>query len=1166
MGQNSFLKDLVRTIYKTKARFFSILAIIAIGVGFFAGINATQPDMLLSAEKYFKEHNLSDFKIISPLGFREQDLEEISKIRGVKDIQWGYSKDVFLNFGGATSSIVKIFSFDADDFIDSKGQNIPLIREGRMPQRPGEMAIEYGINVPKELKIGSKVDLYLPEGENIKNYIKSREFTITGIIDSPLYINLERGQTNIGNGSIDFFAYIIEKDFNMDRYNDVFISTNESKNLSPYSNEYKEYIASIKKPLEDLGKRAIEEETGELKEELKKGMEELKRNKEKAERELAKGEKELLDGQREIEEGEEELAEARIKYIKELEDGRLELEKGKKDWEKGREAYLENYEKWLEGYAEYNQGVEKLNNAKLQLDKAKIELDQGEMELQEAKAMLDEGKNQLDILEESIVQLKNLRQIIVDGPSLSQEEFNGIVDNIDGLPKEVKVALKESYKYIVENPEGVLVVLNMTISRLEEELASGKKEYEKGKKEFEDGLRKLNEGKELYKTSLKEYEAGLRELRAAKVEIDKGKSELDRAKTLLSENNFKITQGEKELEQGRIELEKSLEEGQEKLIEARGELSKGWSIYNKEKEEALEKLREAEIDIRDAQRKIKEIPEGWFVIDREGNPGYGDYNDDAERIGAVAKVFPLFFFLVAALVCLTTMTRMIEEERSQIGTMKALGYNTLAISSKYLIYALLSSLVGALVGLAIGFKLFPIAIMNAYGIMYRIPERIAIYHYDYGIISILLAVFTTVSSSLLATLQELKSTPAMLLQPKAPRPGKRILMERITPLWKRLSFSHKVTARNIFRYKRRFFMTVIGIAGCTALLLAGFGIKDSIDILDVQFGEIFTYDGQIILDTNKEEGKRDLEEILGKEREVDSYIRALNQSVEALVKDSDRSYNVNLLVPENTEDFKEFFDLHERVTKKTLDLNSKGVIITEKLAELLKIKLGDSFEFRDTDNIRYEVEVKGIAENYLSHYIYMSPEYYDNIVLKDPLYNGGIFTVKDINNLDKNNFKEKLMAHEGVLATFFIDGIAKEVHYSMDSLDYVIMIIVLSAGALAFLVLYNLTNINITERIREIATIKVLGFRDKEVASYVYRENLILTLIGTFVGLILGVFFHKYIIATMEIDEMMFGKNISLLSYILSIVLTIIFSILVNIFMYHKLKNVNMVESLKSIE
>ena len=548
----------------------------------------------------------------------------------------------------------------------------------------------------------------------------------------------------------------------------------------------------------------------------------------------------------------------------------------------------------------------------------------------------------------------------------------------------------------------------------------------------------------------------------------------------------------------------------------------------------------------------------------KGNPGYSGYGDDAKRIGAIAKVFPLFFFLVAALVALTTMTRMVDEERVQIGTLKALGYGTITIASKYLIYALISSLTGAIIGLVVGYKLFPFVIMNAYGMMYDIPVKLMPFHWNYAIISVILAIVTTTVATLFAIIHELQAEPAILMQPKAPKPGKRIFLERIKPFWSRLSFSQKVSFRNVFRYKRRFFMTVLGIAGCTGLLLTGFGIRDSVnDIMGKQFSEIFLYDGQIIIDDDKLT-LEDVHDLLATNSDIQDYLPVQMEKID--VEANGRTYEANLMVPLDIETFTKMIDLHERTTGKPVPLEADGVVITEKLAKLLDVGLGDTFSFINPEHIRYEVKVGGIAENYLMHYIYMPPEYYEEIANTDAVVNSAMFTIKDQENLSAQQFKEELLEHDGVLSIVFLSDIEEEFNDMMGNLNFVIIVIILSAGALAFLVLFNLTNINITERIREIATIKVLGFRDHEVDAYIFRENMLLTLVGTFLGLFLGVLFHKYIIRTMEIDSMMFGQQAHPESFLWSILLTLIFTLLVNLFMHRKLKRVNMVESLKSVE
>ncbi len=1169
MTKKSFFKDLKRSIFKTKARFLSIMAIIALGVGFFAGINATEPDMILSADKYYKDYNLSDFRIVSPLGFKASDIQNVVDTEGVEKVQTGYAKDFFLSSGDGNFYTIKAFSYDQKDYLELDGLNIPVVKEGRMPEKSGEIAIEYGGNVPDYIQVGSKVTITLPEGEQLDDYLKTGVFTVVGRISSPLYIDFERGQTNIGDGSIGFFAYIAESDFSMEKVTDLFVRTSESPNLVAYSKAYADHLAPVEAALKSLGQEAIAYDTQLLRDDLNEGKAELQENKDKAEAELADGAKKLEDAAKAIADGEKELTDKEEKYTRELAEQRLKLKNGRIELENGQKLYADNHALWSKGNDAYQTGMDQLDASKAQLDQAQKQIAQAEAELAASKRQLDEASAQLEQLQVSIAGLTHIRQSLpLTLLTMTESKFLQLVMDIRVYSGELADSIQQTMKYddldlFIKLP----LAMDTALAQMEKSYVEGKASYDAGMAQYSAGLSAVANSKNDYAAGLAEYQAGLAQLSASKAQLDQSKAKLDQAKAVLDQNEAQIIAGEAAVAQGEQDLVRELAEGRQKLTDAKISLAEGRITYEAEKADALQKIADAEIKIHDAERAILEIPDEWFVNNREANPGYFGYGDDAKRIGAVAKVFPLFFFLVAALVCLTTMTRMVEEERSQIGTLKALGYSTLTISSKYLVYALLASLSGALAGLLVGFRLFPGIIMNAYGMMYQIPDRLMPDHLNYAAISILIAVVTTVAASLLATLQELNATPAVLMQPKAPKPGKRIFLERIKPVWKRLSFTKKVTARNIFRYKRRLLMTVIGIAGCTALLLTGFGIRDSVNaIMGKQFSEIFIYDGLLSIDTDQSETGLDLAGIMDSHPEVTSYLKTQNETVSALPAGSGRTYEASLLVPESTQQLPQFFDLHERPTGLKLTLPTDGAVITEKLADLLAVQIGDTVSWRDSENRTYAVKVSGIAENYLTHYIYLSPEYFAKITYRTPQYNTVVFNVDNAAALDQKAFKENLLSHDGILGAILTLNLTDDFNDTIKSLNYVVMVLILSAGALAFVVLYNLTNINITERIREIATIKVLGFRDKEVSAYVYRENIILTVIGTFAGLFLGFFMHRFVMGTMEIDSMMFGKNINTPSYLLSIVLTLSFAILVNIFMHYHLRKINMVESLKSIE
>ena len=543
-----------------------------------------------------------------------------------------------------------------------------------------------------------------------------------------------------------------------------------------------------------------------------------------------------------------------------------------------------------------------------------------------------------------------------------------------------------------------------------------------------------------------------------------------------------------------------------------------------------------------------------------------DYGASANKIGDIANVFPVFFFLVAALVCLTTMTRMVDEQRGNIGTLKALGYSKLSISSKYIVYAAVASTLGALVGLAIGVVLFPTVIFYAWGIMYTVPKVKLLLDLPLSIISILVAVSVTTLAAVLACYKELIETPSLLMRPKAPKEGKRIFLERISFIWKRMNFTEKVTARNIFRYKKRFFMTVIGISGCTALLLAGFGIKDSIStIASKQFGEIIKYDSQVSIDKDSTlTEKEDLFDKYKNDSRVEDISEMSTFNSKAIDDGEDKS--VKLIVPKNISEFKDFISLRERSSQKEIQLDNSGVVITEKLSKSLGVKKGDKITIENEDGDRKEVEVSAISEMYVDHYVFMSPEYYKSTFGVTNEINALALKLNDTSTKVEEVLGTELMDNDIVKSVSFYSGLVNNFDNMISSLNIVVIVLIVSAGALAFVVLYNLTNVNVSERLREIATIKVLGFYDNEVSAYVYRENLVLTAIGSIVGLALGTILHRFIMITVEFDAMMFGRNINILSYLIAVVITMGFAILVNLVMYKKLKKIPMVESLKSVE
>lgn len=564
----------------------------------------------------------------------------------------------------------------------------------------------------------------------------------------------------------------------------------------------------------------------------------------------------------------------------------------------------------------------------------------------------------------------------------------------------------------------------------------------------------------------------------------------------------------------------------------------------------------------------------WYVLDRNSHYSYVSYGNCADRMNAIAKVFPVFFFLVAALVCLTTMTRMVDEQRGEIGTLKALGYGKLSIAMKFIIYAFTASITGGLAGCFVGLKVFPTVIFYAWSTVYDVGSLTPNSQLTLCITAVVLTVLVILAATIVACINELVETPSILLRPKAPKQGKKILLERITPIWKRFSFSNKVTARNIFRYKKRFFMTVIGISGCTALLCAGFGIKDSVlEIVNSQYGKIFTYniEGSFSAASTEEDKEGIIDEYRGSEA-VDDIMLVTQHAYTANsepVKDSASEKNITFISVDEKEleRYSSFVHIFQNDTNNELIIPEQGALITYKMAKDFDVEKGDYIYVSDGDEF-FEVEVADIISIYVGQYVFMSDEYYEEITGESAAHNSFIVLNSDSITTEEQEHElgEAMVDNYNLDSILYYDGVQSNFEDMMGSLDLVTVVIIIAAALLAFVVLYNLINVNISERIREIATIKVLGFYDKEVTSYVFRENIVLTVIGAAVGLLLGKALHSYIMAVIEMDDIIFPQVIRPSSYFLAIGMTIAFGIIVSLFMSHKLKKIPMVESLKFVE
>ena len=1042
-------------------------------------------------------------------------------------------------------------------------------------------------------------------------------YKIVGIGNSPLYISFGRGSSTIGTGEISGFVVVDKASFDMDVYTEAYVKVSGAEEKTAFTDEYnnlsdaaKEAVSAIEEERCAVRKQEIVDEANEkladsektvneksqeledAKKELESGKSKAAEELEKAKQQITDGEAELADAKQQIADGETQLADAKAQLNDkqaqldlaeaQYEYGKAQLDQKEQELADAEQVYLSNYSKYMPiitaGKEQIPAGKSQIADGKKRLDEELAPLNQLkdglagiEDEISQCDSEIAGLKTQLDGMDSEVYQkyvnipkenrnkeeqayvekwenlntkLAGMQERKTQLENTKQEKLNqaGFATEAD---LEAQITSLTKQKADLDAKEKALLQQEQTLAAQEEELLSAGRQITDGKSQIA---------------------AARSQLDSTKSQITDGKAQILSAWALLNEkedtlnaSKAQLASGEQELADGRSEYEQAAKEAEEQITDGQAKITDG------EKQ-----LTDAKQQIADAKAEIKKIENPkWYVQTREDAlTEYQGYGDNADRMRSIGKVFPVLFFLVAALISLTTMTRMVEEQRVQIGTMKALGYGKAAIAGKYIGYALIATLGGSIFGVLAGEKILPFIIIYAYMILYKhLPAILVPYHMSYALQASGIAVACTLIATIASCYKELAAEPAELMRPAAPKQGKRILLERIGIIWKHLNFTWKSTVRNLIRYKKRFFMTIFGIGGCMALMVVGFGLKDCIyEIVSLQYEKVQFYDAATYMsDDISEENRQQLHDYLDQNADIKETIEARMQKTD--VKSASGKKTLYLMVPSDNEKIEDFLSFHSRTNKdEVYSLKKDEVILTEKMASLLNVKVGDELTIEDEDRGDQTVTVGAICENYMSHYLYLSPEKYEELYGVPAEYNTIIYSVKDGKDDQIEKIGTKLLSMDGVLNVSYTSSIEGRLDDMLRSLNLVIVVLIVSAGMLAFVVLYNLNNINITERQRELATLKVLGFYDGEVASYVYRENILLTIIGSVVGMVLGNLLHRYIILTVEVEEAMFGRQIHWQSYLYSFLFTVAFSLFVNWVMFYKLKKIDMVESLKSVE
>jgi len=1099
------LKMLLRSIRQSLGRYLSILGIIALGVGFFAGLKSSYPAMQSTAGRYFHDQRFHDFQLLSSLGFTDSDRKAFSGLEGVAAAEGVRFADVYVE-KNETRSTCHVMSL-------TEKVDVPELTAGRLPRNAGECVADS--RQWSEKDVGTVITLSSDNEEDTLALFPRDSFKIVGLVRSPRYISADRGDTTLGSGRIDSFLLVLPEAFDSDIWHEILLWCDLGGEL--YSEEYDDAHARMESSVKALQNRLGAARRQTLRAEV---------------------DKELADGRRELDEGwadyraerektERELADA----LRELEDGRAELERGQAELDRGRAAL--------------DAGMARIPGARREIEQNRALLEEKRAELEEGKAQVEAGYAELAAGE------AELAFGAAELAAYKAASMAPTLQRITVLQGEIAV-LQNAIATAEALPggEAAAAPLRSRLGEKQAELSSARAELSQIEGSFSAQEAELAAGQE-------KLTAGRAELDAAAAEIAAGESELSAAEAQLDEGAAQLSAAEAAYP-ARLQ---QIEEGQQKLDDAAAELEQGQAAYDNGVREAEEGFREAEEKLNDAEAELadaeKEADERLklqlYTLGRETNPGYLTFENDTRIIDALSDVFPLFFVLVAALVCITTMTRMVGEERTLIGTMKAMGYSSLATMSKYLLYASSAALFGCVGGFFAGTLLIPYLVWFAYGILYDYAKL----DFYFSPLMVALCLLVTVPGALLVTFlvcrREGKERPAELIRPKAPKKGKKILLERMAPLWRRLPFLSRLSLRNAFRFPVRVAMLLLGIGGCTALLLAGLGARDSIaHISSYQYDEIMLYDLEVNLNTDETTAE---ETAALWESETETY--ALTRQEPVTIETGEQKKDTRMIAAAPGE-LEGLVSLHDK--NGALAYPAAGeAVITKKIAETTGLAVGDRFSLTTDGGETLMLAVTGVCENYLRHYVFVSLD-----SLKDRTANTALLLAAE--DTDPAALGAALRAEEGVSYVSETLHERETMENSMRSMDLLIALVVAFAGALAFITLYNLTNINLMERTREIATVKVLGFYRGETASYVLQENVTLSVLGAALGLVLGKGLHAIIIRALVVEYMSFSSRVSPLSYVLAFAVTILFTLLTNAFMHRRLDAVDMAESLKSVE
>ena len=1132
------LKLTMRQIRSSLGRFLAIAAIVALGVGFFCGLRLTKTAMVHTLDDYAEAHRMYDFRLVSTVGFDETDADVLAADARIASCEGEKSADALASVADGAAKPCRFLSLPVQI-------NLPGLKCGRLPQTAEECLADGLLYSEKDL--GKTVVLTEENDEDTLDSFNRREFTIVGIAKSVLYINYERGGTSIGSGTLSSFVYILPEAFALDYETSLYLRLADRQG-EVYSDEYTACIDAAEPWVTQLAERAAYGRSDRLYEEAEQTLSDARETLDEKQQELADAKQELADAKQELKDAHQTYADGVVSLADAKQEAEQELADAYQKLVDGQRTIEENEQKLADGEQELADGEKKLADAKQTYEEntAKFEKEKKQAEnemsfafakLQKARETLAEQQQQLDAQKAALDKQEAQIDAAVSAGAMSPEAAEAAKAQIAAARGQLAAAqaqLDEGKNALADNENQ----LDLAADAANEAFAENQKKLDEAKKTLEEKQQELEDAKQ-------ELEDGRQELEDAKQELKDGWADYYTGK---AEAEQKISDAEQELADAKQEIT----DGDQKLADAEQELADG-----------EQKLADAEQDYRDGEDELAKLENpDVFILNRSSNVGYACFESDSDIVRGVSKVFPLFFFAVAALVCITTMTRMVDEQRTQAGVLKALGYSNSAILSQYFLYAGTASLLGCVLGIAAGSYFLPKIIWHAYNIMYGFTGILYAFDWPLALVSSGAYLLCALGTTWYVVHAELQKPAAELIRPKAPKAGKRILLERLPLIWDRLPFLHKVSIRNILRFKKRMVMMMIGIGGCTALLITGFGIQDSISsVVDYQYDEITRYDAAVTFQHALSGSEREDFLAVCEESSAEGCLFVAEKSLDASKGSTVKTTNV--VCPESG-GVEGFIDLHTQEKTPIPYPQDGGCIISRGLAQALRLSAGDTITLQTGDMRRTELTVEAVFENYVYNYVYLTQTTWQDVFGEAPGYEAAWVNYQT--DEDAQAASAALAGAKNAAAVTLSRDFRSRVATMMQSLRYIVLVVVLGAAALAFIVLYNLTNINITEREREIATIKVLGFYDGETNRYVFRENIILTVLGALLGLPMGTLLHAYVMGQIKIDLMCFDVRVAPLSYLISAALTLVFGLLVNLALRRKIRAIDMSQALKSIE